>query len=59
MSYLPQPDIPGPPSPEDAAPARTPPDPYEALDDLMAVIEGLCPVWSEKEILRMTTGFRL
>ena len=27
------------------APVRTGGDPYQALDDLMAVIEALCPVW--------------
>jgi hypothetical protein len=30
----------------------TPPqseDPYRALDDLMSVVEALCPVWPERE----------
>lgn len=27
------------------APARSPEDPYRALDDMMAAIEALCPVW--------------
>jgi hypothetical protein len=35
-------------------PSRLPPqlmgdDPYAALDDLMCVIEALCPVWPDKE----------
>lgn len=25
-------------------------DPYRALDDLMAVVEALCPVWPPREI---------
>jgi hypothetical protein len=29
-----------------AAPVK---DPYEALDDLMAVVEALCPVWPQRE----------
>jgi hypothetical protein len=24
-------------------------DPYQALDDLMAVVETLCPVWPERD----------
>jgi hypothetical protein len=24
-------------------------DPFRALDDLMAVVEALCPVWPERE----------
>jgi len=34
-------------------------DPHEALDDLMTVIEGLCPVWPDKDIPRVTVGFLL
>lgn len=30
--------------------AAPPGDPYGALDDLMAVIESLCPTWPEREI---------
>ena len=26
-------------------------DPYLALDDLMAVVEVLCPVWPERDVL--------
>jgi hypothetical protein len=32
-------------------PASSPeiqPDPYVALDDLMCVIEALCPVWTQR-----------
>ena len=25
-----------------------PDDPYQALDDLMAVVEALCPVWPQR-----------
>ena len=25
-------------------------DPYRALDDLMAVVEALCPVWPPREV---------
>jgi len=28
-----------------AAPVRREEDPYRALDDLMAAVEALCPVW--------------
>ncbi len=34
-------------------------DPFEALDDLMVVVEGLCPVWPEKDLPRVTVGFLL
>lgn len=27
-------------------------DPYRVLDDLMAVIEQLCPQWPEREVFR-------
>jgi hypothetical protein len=30
-------------------PAAPNEDPYRALDELMAVIEVLCPVWPERE----------
>ena len=29
--------------------ASTPPDPFSALDDLMVVVEALCPKWPERE----------
>lgn len=31
------------------APAQIEPDPYAALDDLMAAVEALCPVWPARE----------
>ena len=31
-----------------AAPVRREEDPYRALDDLMAAIEFLCPVWPQR-----------
>jgi hypothetical protein len=27
-------------------------DPFEALDDLMTVVEALCPVWPAREITK-------
>jgi hypothetical protein len=32
-------------------------DPYRALDELMAVVEALCPVWPERETFH--TGTRM
>lgn len=32
------------------APASREEDPYRALDDLMAAVEALCPVWPRREI---------
>jgi hypothetical protein len=37
-----------PPIPDD-------PDPYRTLDDLMVVVEALCPVWPEREVFK-TSG---
>ena len=34
-------------------------DPYEVLDELMAVVEALCPVWPERPIFSETDRFRL
>jgi len=34
-------------------------DPYEVLDDLMAVVEELCPVWPERPTFRETDRFLL
>ncbi len=34
-------------------------DPYEALDDLMVVVEALCPVWPYRGRFMSTGGFRL
>lgn len=38
-------------------PAATSRDPFEALDDLMTVIEALCPVWPSREIFSSTDRF--
>jgi hypothetical protein len=38
-------------------PAATSRDPFEALDDLMTVIEALCPVWPKREIFSSTDRF--
>lgn len=37
--------------------AATGRDPLEALDDLMMVIEALCPVWPNREIFSSTDRF--
>lgn len=29
-------------------PVVAPPDPFQVLDDLMAVVEELCPVWPQR-----------
>jgi len=43
-----------------AAVAPTPPDdPFQALDELMAVLEALCPKWPERAPLTDTAGMRL
>lgn len=31
------------------APVVSEKDPYRSLDDLMAVVEALCPVWPQRE----------
>ena len=38
-------------------PVATSRDPLEALDDLMTVIEALCPVWPSREIFSPTDRF--
>ncbi len=32
------------------APVRDREDPYRALDDLMAVVEALCPLWPQRDV---------
>lgn len=59
MNYSLRPERSSLPPARDAAAASSPPDPYEALEDLMVVIEGLCPVWPDKAILQVTVGFLL
>jgi hypothetical protein len=34
-------------------------DPFEALDDLMQVIEALCPTWPRRELFPDTAAFKL
>jgi hypothetical protein len=34
-------------------------DPYAALDDLMAVVEALCPVWPERPCFGPMRDLRL
>ena len=36
-----------------------PADPFQALDDLMAVIEELCPVWPERATFTKESHNRL
>ncbi len=43
--------IPGPPS--------EPADPYAALDELMAVVESLCPRWPERSLFSAMPDMRL
>jgi hypothetical protein len=38
-------------------PAAATRDPFEALDDLMTVIEALCPVWPHREIFSSADRF--
>ena len=38
-------------------PAVTSRDPFEALDDLMTVIEALCPVWPNRDIFSSTDRY--
>jgi hypothetical protein len=59
MNSLPEPDLAEPLPAQDGRPAPPELDPYEALDDLMTVVESLCPVWPDKDIPRVTVGFLL
>jgi hypothetical protein len=36
-----------------------PSDPFQALDDLMVVVEALCPVWPQRELFRTSDVFLL
>lgn len=38
-------------------PAAATRDPFEELDDLMTVIEVLCPVWPNRELFSSTNRF--
>ena len=33
--------------------------PFEVLDDLMQVIEALCPTWPERELFPIDAAFKL
>jgi hypothetical protein len=35
------------------------PDPLEALDDLMQVVEALCPTWPKREVFADAGEFKL
>ncbi len=39
--------------------ARSEREPYEALDDLMCVVEALCPIWPVRGTFRDTGKFLL
>jgi hypothetical protein len=43
----------------DSSPLTDTQDPFEVLDDLMQVIEALCPTWPERELFPVTTAFKL
>jgi hypothetical protein len=34
------------------SPAAVEADPYRVLDELMVVVEALCPIWPKREIFR-------
>jgi hypothetical protein len=40
-------------------PVPTMRDPFEALDDLMVVVEALCPTWPHRESFGTMTDLRL
>lgn len=40
-------------------PSPAPADPYQALDELMAVIEELCPVWPPRPTFTNESNNRL
>jgi len=40
-------------------PVQTIRDPFEALDDLMVVVEALCPTWPHRESFGTMTDLRL
>lgn len=42
-----------------AAPASSERDPFEVLDDLMVVIEALCPAWPHRETFENAHTLRL
>lgn len=40
-------------------PATSEKEPFEALDDLMVVIEALCPVWPQRKTFEKARQFLL
>ena len=34
-------------------------NPFEVLDDLMQVVEALCPAWPQRELFQNTAVFKL
>lgn len=42
-----------------ATPPNTERDPFEVLDDLMVVIDALCPVWPQRKTFEKSCKFRL
>lgn len=40
-------------------PPQVGPDPYAALDDLMCVIEALCPIWPPRPIFGPASDLKL
>ena len=40
-------------------PARAAEDPYHALDDLMAAVEALCPIWPPRDTLSRSSRMLL
>ncbi len=40
-------------------PPGSPTDPFQALDDLMAAVEALCPTWPPRETFLKTAAMRL
>lgn len=54
--------LPDPPLASDSgvyASITAPDDPYRTLDDLMAVVEALCPVWPERGTFVSADGMLL
>lgn len=45
--------------PSQPLPSMSARDPYEVLEDLMQVVEALCPVWPEKDLPASSFVFRL
>lgn len=46
-------------TPADAAAAALAADPYVVLDELMCVVEALCPEWPERPAFRAGLQFKL